>query len=103
MVRSLADRTFQLRRGDARAVAAGLAVARPPAEDLDWEPLEVWGENSIQYSLHSLGTVLGVKAECDPAAECAAKLKGSIGEGSNHSNFSHQSSVKILSKFNAFC
>ena len=28
-----------------------------------------------------------------------AKLKGSIGEGSNHSNFSHQSSVKILSKF----
>ena len=29
-------------------------------------------------------------------------LKGSIGEGSNHSNFSHQSSVKILSKFNAF-
>ena len=32
-----------------------------------------------------------------------SKLKGSIGEGSNHSNFSHQSSVKILSKFNAFC
>ena len=31
------------------------------------------------------------------------KLKGSIGEGSNHSNFSHQSSVKILSKFNACC
>ena len=28
------------------------------------------------------------------------KLRGSIGEGSNHSNFSHQSSVKILSKFN---
>ena len=26
-------------------------------------------------------------------------LKGSIGEGSNHSNFSHQSLVKILSKF----
>ena len=26
-------------------------------------------------------------------------LKGSIGEGSNHSNFSHQSSVKTLSKF----
>ena len=29
-------------------------------------------------------------------------LKGSIGEGSNHSNFSHQSSVKILSKFRNF-
>ena len=25
-----------------------------------------------------------------------SKLKGSIGEGSNHSNFSHRSSVKIL-------
>ena len=28
-----------------------------------------------------------------------AELKGSIDEGSNHSNFSYQSSVKILSKF----
>ena len=28
--------------------------------------------------------------------ERGPKLKGSIGEGSNHSNFSHQSSVKIL-------
>ena len=27
------------------------------------------------------------------------KLKGSIGEGPNHSNFSDQSSVRILSKF----
>ena len=27
-----------------------------------------------------------------------AKLKGSIGEGSNHTNFSHQSSVKIQSE-----
>ena len=31
------------------------------------------------------------------------KLKGSVGEGSNHSNFPHQSSVEILSKFDAFC
>ena len=31
-----------------------------------------------------------------------AWLKGSIGEGPNHSNFSHQSSVKILSKFRNF-
>ena len=30
------------------------------------------------------------------------KLKGSIGEGSNHSNFSHQRSVEILSKFRNF-
>ena len=32
----------------------------------------------------------------------SAELKGSIGEGPNHSNFSHQSSVKILSKFRNF-
>ena len=31
------------------------------------------------------------------------KLKGSIGEGPNHSNFSDRSSVRILSEFNAFC
>ena len=38
-----------------------------------------------------------------PGQPSMAKLKGSIGEGSNHSNFSHESSVRILSKFNAFC
>ena len=30
------------------------------------------------------------------------ELKGSIGEGSNHSNFSHQSSVRILAKIKNF-
>ena len=39
----------------------------------------------------------GIRVGAVPA--CWAKLKGSIGEGSNHSNFSHQSSVKILAKF----
>ena len=29
------------------------------------------------------------------------ELKGSIGEGPNHSNFSHQSSVKILANLNS--
>ena len=32
----------------------------------------------------------------------APKLKGSIGEGPNHSNFSDQSSVKLLAKFRNF-
>ena len=36
------------------------------------------------------------------AAALHAWLKGSIGEGPNHSNFSLQSSVKILSKFSTF-
>ena len=34
-----------------------------------------------------------------PPAACAAWLKGSIGEGPNHSNYSDQSSVRIRSKF----
>ena len=36
------------------------------------------------------------------AGEPHPKLKGSIGEGSNHSNFSHQSSVNIVSEFRKF-
>ena len=35
--------------------------------------------------------------------KCVPKLKGSIGEGSNHSNFSHQSSARIRSKLRIFC
>ena len=58
MVRSLADRTFQLRRGDARAVAAGLAVSRPPAEDLDWEPLESELELDVAFPPTTRGELL---------------------------------------------
>ena len=43
------------------------------------------------------------RGDLSDAAAFPPKLKGSIGEGSNHSNYSHQSSVKILSKSNAFC
>ena len=31
------------------------------------------------------------------------RLKGSIGEGPNHSNFSDESSVNIVSEFRKFC
>ena len=43
---------------------------------------------------HFAGHVVGL----DPGPE----LKGSVGEGPNHSNFSDRSSVKILSKFKNF-
>ena len=39
----------------------------------------------------------------DEAGHFEPKLKGSIGEGSNHSNFSDQSSVKILSESRRSC
>ena len=49
------------------------------------------------------GSVLAAAESSDAAhdhdgAEPVTKLKGSISEGSNHSNFSDQSSVKILSE-----
>ena len=43
---------------------------------------------------HSLSLSLSLSDD-DLGAERFPKLKGSIGEGSNHSNFSHQSSVKF--------
>ena len=43
-----------------------------------------------------------MEAPAPPPELLEPELKGSIGEGSNHSNFSHQSSVKILSKFRNF-
>ena len=45
---------------------------------------------------------LGVVAVLAAAlfAVCWAKLRGSIGEGSNHSHFLHQSSVKIGNSWN---
>ena len=45
------------------------------------------------------GRALG---EVHARVEAGPKLEGSIGEGSNHSNFSHRSSVRILSKFSTF-
>ena len=45
----------------------------------------------------------GEDAAGEDSESFCPELKGSIGEGSNHSNFSHQSSVKIMSKFNGFC
>ena len=42
------------------------------------------------------------KVRCDLCLAYLPELKGSIGEGPNQTNFSHQSSVKILSKFRNF-
>ena len=41
-------------------------------------------------------------ADKGDAAAFEAKLKGSIGEGSNHSNFSDRSSVRILAIIQEF-
>ena len=41
--------------------------------------------------------------EDEEAPRSSPKLKGSIGEGPNHSNFLDQSSVTIVSEFRKFC
>ena len=62
-----------------------------------------------QPGLAGPGASAGVRARAvAPRAGCRVRrlhagLKGSIGEEPNHSNFSHQSSVKILAKFNPVC
>ena len=66
MVRSLADRTFQL-----------AAPHSPPSVRLPFRSTPVQPPTSSQSPWHP-------------------ELKGSIGEGSNHSNFSDRSSVRIL-------
>ena len=43
-----------------------------------------------------------VNACCHRARHFTPELKGSIGDGPNHSNLSDQSSVKILAKFRNF-
>ena len=80
MVRSLADRTFQPR-------------CPPGAED-----------GADGFDAFSVGALLAVLDACVALEDfqLEAELKGSIGEGPNHSNFSHQSSVKVLSKFRNF-
>ena len=60
------------------------------AHDLVVAPVEFDGSPSALAGLTD-GTA-------DIILECWTKLKDSIGEGSNHSNFSDQSSVKILSE-----
>ena len=47
-------------------------LAKIGVDTAENEPLEVWGKNSIHYSLHSLGR--GEAADC--AAEEAALLEG---------------------------
>ena len=76
-------------------------------EDLgEVDGLRLQGELNQGDLLGMLGVLARDRGEGAGRAErngLRPKLKGSIGEGSNHSNFSHQSSVKLLSKVSTFC
>ena len=53
-------------------------------------------QDELKHEIHELNELA---AELADEYEVTAGLKGSIGDRSNHSNFSHQNSVKILIEF----
>ena len=94
MVRSLADRTFQPRSALVHAALPSL-LRREPAYTYQRDAALLYGAAMLSAVREvESGQVRKIDAAWKHLLE--AKLKGSIGEGSNHSNFLHQSSVKIL-------
>ena len=59
-----------------------------------------WNLQGGELNIDSTSAVSSVDAS--GFIPSAAKLKGSIGQGPNHSNFSDRSSVRILPKFRNF-
>jgi len=57
-----------------RELSNAYLLAKIGVDTAENEPLEVWGENSIQYSLHSLGAAAPeccpVGAFCIPGVGC---------------------------------
>ena len=84
MVRSLADRTFQL--GAVPGVEEDELVEGQLLVRVEVEELE-----DLQRHREDLGEPTAARR----SRHDEPKLKGSIGEGPNHSNFSDQSSVRI--------
>ena len=62
-------------------------------------PHRVWRKRDIRVILPLFSRKwcrISFQVQARRRKPCMPELKGSIGKGSNHSNFSHQSSVKIL-------
>ena len=72
------------------------------AEALGEGPPNPAGSSALSGFAAAATGVGGIRAaeqqrlQAEMSAELGAGLKGSIGDRSNHSNFSHQNSVKIL-------
>ena len=71
-------------------------------ESTDFIALKVlFGERTKRVSLRP-GCIRTLREEVQRRVGCGTELKGSIGEGPNHSNYSDQSSVRILSELRRF-
>ena len=58
-----------------RELSNAYLLAKIGVDTAENEPLEVWGENSIQYSLHSLIVQQSSHPEASPVAEGAIRLR----------------------------
>ena len=103
---------FNFDRALASAKAAPVDEAVPDRETYEAEESVVLNQTNVDKNNNKYYRIQLLKSKHSETYYCwthwgrvgepgqhKPKLKGSIGEGSNHSNFSHQSSVKIRSKF----
>ena len=62
-----------------RELSNAYLLAKVGVDTAENEPLEVWGKNSIHYSLHSLGRELGARPR-----EREARGRDALGEPQPH-------------------
>ena len=111
------DQALQLRahrvlREQAAPAEVQGELAAPVVELLFLQALQVL-ERAERRDVRELGASLEVQGKLVEVLQVPERverhevrepeLKGSIGEGPNHSNFSDQSSVKIVSEFRKIC
>ena len=102
----LLDSFTKLNTSNATLTADNASVANDEKELQAMNGLDAMHANVTIYDteLDNLDPVLkDFNNQTVPIEEFFPQLKGSIGEGPNHSNFSDQSSVRIRSKFRNFC
>ena len=70
--------------GSRRELSNAYLLAKIGVDTAENEPLEVWGENSIQYSLHSLGAI--PRRSEAPLADGPHADKNPQGQNESHSD-----------------
>ena len=109
-VREAARKHCDVRPATIETIVTSLSYPIDPDEALEaflWVPTElrVHTPDVLECESHLRlvsGMILKIEEEFR-VAQSEPELKGSIGEGPNHSNFSDQISVNIVPEFNNFC
>ena len=77
----------------------GIDFGDPELHEGCWLGLGMFDD--LAFDIHTPEEWIALGAD-RPLAGYAAKLKGSVGEGPNQTNYSDRSSVRILAKFRNF-